>query len=215
MSSARVLRSSAVGLLLVVLGIAGLTARAVREGERQMRESDLAFNRNDLPGALVHARAAAVMYAPGAPHVGRGYERMVAIAVGAEAAGQKRVAEAAWRSVRGAALETRHACVPHRAELARANENLARLAQAPEGVESADPKLALARAKSALARDDSPSTPFMVVLVVGFVLALGGLGLVGFMGVTAEGKPALGRAKLGLALSLLGAALWTFAVYRA
>ncbi|MCC6662298.1 MAG: hypothetical protein IT375_01080 [Polyangiaceae bacterium] len=215
MSSARVLRSSAVGLLLVVLGIAGLTARAVREGERQMRESDLAFNRNDLPGALVHARAAAVMYAPGAPHVGRGYERMVAIAVGAEAAGQKRVAEAAWRSVRGAALETRHAWVPHRAELARADENLARLAQAPEGVESADPKLALARAKSALARDDSPSTPFMVVLVVGFVLALGGLGLVGFMGVTAEGKLALGRAKLGLALSLLGAALWTFAVYRA
>ncbi len=55
----------------------------------------------------------------------------------------------------------------------------------------------------------------MVVLVVGFVLALGGLGLVGFMGVTAEGKLALGRAKLGLALSLLGAALWTFAVYRA
>ena len=215
MSSARVLRSSAVGLLLVVLGIAGLTARAVREGERQMRESDLAFNRNDLPGALVHARAAAVMYAPGAPHVGRGYERMVAIAVGAEAAGQKRVAEAAWRSVRGTALETRHAWVAHRAELARAGENLARLAQAPEGVESADPKLALARAKSALARDDSPSTPFMVVLVVGFVLALGGLGLVGFMGVTAEGKLALGRAKLGLALSLLGAALWTFAVYRA
>ncbi|MBI3203642.1 MAG: hypothetical protein HYZ29_19040 [Myxococcales bacterium] len=215
MSSAKILRSCAVGLLLIVLGVAGLTARAVREGERQMRESDQAFHRADLPGALLHARAAAVMYAPGAPHVRRGYERMIAIAVGAEAAGQRRVAEAGWRSVRGAALETRHLWITHRAELARADDNLARLAQAPEGVESADPKLVVARAKSALAHDDAPSTPFVAALVVGFLLALGGLGVVGFSGVTPEGKVVLGRAKLGLALSLLGAAMWTFAVYRA
>ncbi len=148
MTTAKILRSVAVGLLLVVLGVAALTARAVREGERQMRESDAAFNRADLTSAVLHARAAAVMYAPGAPHVRRGYERLLAIAVGAEAAGQKRTAESAWRSVRGAALETRHVWVPHRAELARADENLARLARAAEGSEVGDPQLAVARAKA-------------------------------------------------------------------
>jgi len=213
---ARILRNLAAGLMLAVLAVAVLTARAVSEGERRMRQSDEAFDRADLPGALLAARSAAVMYAPGAPHVRRAFERMVAVAVGAEAAGQRRTAESAWRAVRAAALETRHLWVVHRSELARADENLARLAQLAEADKpDADPKLALARAKAELARDDAPSTQFVVALVVGFALALGGLGTVGFSGVTPAGGIVLGRAKLGVVLALAGAAMWTFAVWRA
>lgn len=216
MTKARILRSVAIGLMLTVLALAAVTARAVSEGERQMRQSDQAFNRADLPTALLHARAAAVMYAPGAPHVRRGYERMIAIAVGAEAAGHRRVAESAWRGVRGAALETRHLWVVHRSELSRADENLARLGQLADDPQGAsDPKLALAKAKSELQRDDAPATSFIVVLVVGFLLALAGLATLGFSGVTPAGRIVLGRAKLGLVLSLLGTAMWTWAVWRA
>lgn len=212
----RILRSVAIGLMLTVFAVAAVTARAVNEGERRMRESDAAFNQADLPTALLHARAAAVMYAPGAPHVRRGYARMIAIAIGSEAAGQRRMAESAWRSVRAAALETRHLWVVHRAELGRADENLARLSRAPEEASAAgDDKLALARAKAELVRDDAPTTSFILVLVLGFALALGGLGTVGFSGVTPAGRIVLARAKLGVLLSLAGALMWTYAVWKA
>lgn len=214
MKTARALRGVSVGLLLAVLALAALTLRAVTEGESQMRQSDASFHAADLPKSLLHARAAAVMYAPGAPHVRRGYERMIAIALGAEAAGQRRMAEAAWRSVRGAALETRHVWVPQRAELARADDNLARLATLSDEP-NLESKLALARAKAELVRDDAPAPLFVVALVLGFAFALAGLFTLGFKGVTPKGELVLGRAKLGLALSLFGSLLWTYAVWKA
>ncbi len=55
--------------------MAAVTARAVNDGEGQMRRSDAAFNRGDLLESMLHARGAAVMYAPGAPHVARAYAR--------------------------------------------------------------------------------------------------------------------------------------------
>ncbi|MBK7586661.1 MAG: hypothetical protein IPI67_41555 [Myxococcales bacterium] len=181
-----------------------------------MRESDAAFNRADLPTATLHARAAAVLYAPGAPHVQRAYDRLIAIATGAEAAGQRRIAESAWRAVRGAALETRHLWVVHRAELDRADDNLARLSQLGEQPDmSGDPRLALERAKAELARDDAPSAAWVIGLSLGFALAAAGLATVGFWGVTPRGQLVFGRAKLGIALSLFGALVWTLAVWKA
>ena len=127
----RVLRTIALSLLVIVLALAALTARAMLEGRRELAESDAAFDQGDLHGATEHARRAAVLYAPGAPHVPKAYARLTAIAVGAEAAGDRREAESAWRAIRGAALETRHLWIPERAHLARANEALARLAEYP------------------------------------------------------------------------------------
>jgi hypothetical protein len=216
MTRARVLSSLALGLLCAVLALAAVTARAVSEGQRHMRQSDEAFDRGDLPAALLHARAAAVWYAPGAPHVKSAYARLTAIAVGAEASGQPRTAEAAWRAVRGAALETRHLWVVHGAELARANENLARLsAAAAPGVEQADRRDALARARQALARDDAPELAWIVTLISGFAALVLGLTLLGVRGVRPDGSLALDRAKLAALLTLVGALAWTTAVWRA
>jgi len=212
----RWLRGLSLGLLLALLAMAVVTFRAVHDGEEQMRQSDAAFNRGDLLESMLHARSAAVLYAPGAPHVTRAYARLQAIAVGAEAAGQRRTAEAAWRAMRGAALETRHVWVPRAAELARANENLLRLQQqALPDTPDTDPKAAAERARRDLGRDDAPSTTWLGVLIAGFVSAALGLVWVGLRGVTAAGELTLGRAKLGILLSILGAACWTVAVWRA
>src|SRR5687767_13418226 len=118
---------AALGLLLAVMALAVLTARAVIEGRDQLRESDRAFNAGDLRAATVHARRAAVLYAPGAPHVAEAYARLGAIAFGSEAANNPEMAILAYSAMRGAALETRHLWVPYEAELQRANLGLARI----------------------------------------------------------------------------------------
>ena len=216
MTRGRWLSTVALGLLLGVLVLAAATARAVSEGERHMHQSDDAFDRGDLPGALLHARAAAVMYAPGAPHVQSAYNRLIAIAVGAEAAGQKRSAETAWRAVRGAALETRHLWVVRGAELGRANENLARLNVAGmEASDAGDPREALARARQELARDNAPGLVWLAALIAGFVATALGLGLVALRGVRPDGSFVIGRAKVGMLLAIAGALAWTTAVWRA
>jgi hypothetical protein len=212
----RALRAIATGLLLAVVTLALVTLRAVVDGEDYLKKSDDAFNKGDLPSATSYARSAAVMYAPGAPHVDRAYARMIAIAVGAEAAGQKRAAQLAWQAVRSSALETRHVFTPHAADLQRANDNLARLEQAVDRPpDSPDPRIALEQARAELARDDAPSARWLAVLVVGFAAAAAGLGVVGLRGIARDGAITLGRAKIGIVLAVVGAACWTVAVLRA
>jgi hypothetical protein len=211
------LRSISIALLLGVLALAVLTARAVIDGESELRQSDEAFDRGDLRAATDHARRAAVLYAPGAPHVPAAYERLIAIASGAESAGQRAQAESAWRAVRGAALETRHVFIPHARELERANENLARLA-ASSGQEppaAADAARVIERARRELDRDHAPKAGWIFVLLAGFVLAVSGLILTALRGVAPDGRLALGQARVALVLAVLGAACWTLAVLKA
>ena len=94
------LRCLAVGLFVVLAAVALLSARVAMEGRQQLELSDQAFHRGDLRAATLHARRAAVMIAPGAPHVDAAYRRLVAIALGAEASGKPQAARAAWRAVR-------------------------------------------------------------------------------------------------------------------
>lgn len=165
----------------------------------------------------MHARRAAVLYAPGAPHVADAYARLVAIAVGSESAGNVEMAELAWRAVRGAALETRHLWVPHRSELERANQSLARLEA--RSVASLTPQANVediaARAKRELERDVEPRTPWVVVLVLGFVLATTGLAFTAVRGVRPDGRLETRAARLGLLLTLVGAICWALAAFRA
>jgi hypothetical protein len=210
------LRPIATGLLLGVLALAALTARAVTDGEAEMRQSDQAFDRGDLHAATDHARRAAVLYAPGAPHVQAAYERLAAIAVGAESAGKHEIALGAWRAMRGAALETRHVLSPRSAELARANESLARLSiQDPHAVPTEDPARALERARQELERDHASAAPWIFVLVAGFLLSVLGLGVGALRGVTPEGTLAPRQARLAAALLAVGVACWTLAVLQA
>ena len=208
-------RRIALGALLVVLAMAALTARAVVEGREQMRLSEQAFDQGDVRTSLVHARRAAVLYAPGAPHVGQAYQRLIAIARGAEAARDGEMAAMAWRAVRGAALETRHVWVPRAKELEQANRALARLEaqRATDPAATETPQQAYRQALAELRQDAAPE--LVALLAVGFVLAALGLGLVAGRGVTRKGELVLSQAKLGFILALVGAACWTIAVWRA
>jgi hypothetical protein len=211
------LRPLSIGLLLAVLALAVLTARAVLDGEEHMRQSDAAFDRGDLRAATDHARRAAVLYAPGAPHVQAAYERLIAIATGAEASGQIAHAEAAWRAVRAAALETRHVWVPHARELRRADDNLARLAAIDRTTRApvADAAKVIEHARRELGRDHAPAGAWIGVLVVGFLLAVAGLTLIALRAVAPDGRLALREARFAALLAVLGAACWTLAVLRA
>jgi hypothetical protein len=212
MTSARWLRWLAWSLLLVVLSGALLTGRMVSDGEQALRESDRAFHRGDVRTAAQHARRAAVLYAPGAPHVERAYARLKAIAAGAEAAGDRTLAETAWRSVRGAALETRHLFSPRQADLEQANANLARLAKSADIERHQAEKWEQDRL-AMLAGSGPPRAIWACLVSLGFAMAGAGLGLVGWRGVAPDGTLGQGRAVwLGSVLTAIGAACWTSAL---
>ena len=207
-------RLALLAFFLVSIG-AALSARVILEGQAELAASDVAFNDGDLRPALEHARRSATLYAPGAPHVERAYERLIAIALGAEAAGQPKTAFLAWQGVRSAALESRHVWVSHTAELERANENLSRLETLARGIGDADQGKVQQQALSRLSADSAPAPGWIAVLGGGFLLALLGLALFAFQGLDKAGKVSVRRAQVGLALFVIGAACWTLAAYKA
>jgi hypothetical protein len=200
----------ALGMLLGVVILGVLTARIVARGEAELRRSDVAFDRGDLREAVLYARRAAALYAPGAPHVPSAYARLSAVALGAEASGDPEVARQAWGAMRGAALETRHLWTPRSADLERANANLARLAAMPAGGDHGRQSL-----RDRLARDDAPQAPWVLVLGAGFGLFSAGLGLFALRGLTPAGKISGRAGWAALGLAVMGVACWTLAVYRA
>jgi len=202
------LKRAALGMLLAVLTLAALTARMVVEGEAELKTSDAAFDRGDLAEATLHARRAATLYAPGAPHVAAAFERMRAIALGAESQGDVNMARRAWGAIRGAVLETKHFVLPHAAELALANANLARLIGSSPGSDRQT-------AARLLSRDETPRAPWVVVLGLGFLLFASGLAVAARRGIAPSGE--MSRKALAVAglLALFGVAFWTLAVYRA
>jgi len=204
------LRRVALGMLLAVLTLAALTARVIHEGEAELARSDAAFDRGDLRESILHARRAAVLHAPGAPHVAAAYARLSAIARGAETSGQTDVARQALSAIRGAALETAHLWVPRSDDLARANAGLARLSATAAGPGAGDPTLA-----QKLARDDAPRAPWIAVLALGFGLFSAGLGLFAVRGLTPTGGVSARGLWVSALVCLLGVACWTLAVYRA
>jgi hypothetical protein len=215
MSSAVWFRRLSWALVFAVVALLTITLRAIVDGEGQMRASDAAFHRGDVRTAVVHARRAAIAYAPGAPHVRAAYERLVATALGAEASGDAATARAAWRAVRGAALETSHVWTPHALELERANRALARLSNpgSPKGVD--EDRRVYEEAKRLLERDERPRPVWVAVLALGLVAAAAGLGWIGLRAVGRDGRISLLEARWGIVLALIGAACWTIAVYKA
>jgi hypothetical protein len=210
-------RLSLFAFFLVAIA-AALTGRVVLEGQAELAASDMAFDAGDLRPALEHARRSATLYAPGAPHVERAYERLVAIALGAEAAGLPKTAFLAWQGVRSAALESRHVWVSHPAELERANQNLSRLEAVARGSGSngdTEQGKVQQQAQARLEADSAPAPGWIAVLGAGFLLALAGLALFAFQGLDKAGKVSVRRAQVGLALFALGAACWTLAAYKA
>lgn len=217
MSAGRLLRGTLWALLLMTLALAAATLGVVVEGERALRESDRAFNHGRVEEALAHAQRAAILYAPGAPHRARAYERMVAIAVGSEKKGDTQLSLRAWRSVRGAALETRHLWVVEPELLNLANENLARLnAQAlAQEVATVDRAETQRQALQLLSRDEAPRAGWVVVLALGFAATCAGLAWAAMLGVTRRGEVIWERLRWPGALLAAGLVCWLLAVFRA
>lgn len=200
----------AVSALLLFLGVA--SARAVLDGERELRASDAAFDANDLPGAIEHARRAASAYAPGAPHVEPSYERLRAIARGAEAAGMPAVAMQAYQAERAAVLESASIWQVFPERLEEADRNLARLA-AGTAPESQRTEAALRLFQRA--RGERPGrTPWGAGLAVGWAVAALGVAWFGRGALLASGRIDWWRGRFGILLFGLGLALWATAVFR-
>lgn len=181
-----------------------------------MAESDAAFNRGHVREAASHARRAAVSYAPGAPHVRAAYERLAAIGVGAEVAGELDVAIFAWRATRSAALETRHVALTQQKELERANRELARLEVAARGLGTRREVLREQKvAWQSLSRPVGARLGWVALLAFGFASAAAGVTWVMLKGVKPDGSLSMTAARWGSLLTLLGAACWTWAVVTA
>ena len=178
-------RYASLALTLVVLALGAMTFRVVRDGEESLAECEAAFNRGDLPNAVLHARRAAIAYAPGAPHTRAALARLRAVAVGSEGVGDTASARLAWGALRGAALETRSFAEPY------------------------------ATAREALSRIPGPSAGGSLLLLVGFALSGGGLGWVAARGLTPEGRLIPRAFTLGAVVFAVGVACWTLAAYRA
>lgn len=210
------LRRLCLATLVMLLGAGVVVGNAVGEGERELELSDEAFNRGDVEAATLHARRAAVAYVPGAPHVDKAYERLLAVALGAEAAGDNRAAKLAWSAVRGAALESTHVFVPRRRELEQANRALARLTARELRRRSVEEESELYQAE--LRRlHKPPATPrkWVIVVALGFVLTGGGFSWIAARGVARDGRVQTRRVLLGLAIILAGVTCWTLAAYTA
>lgn len=200
----------ALGALLLFFAVA--TARAVLDGEREIAQSDLAFDSSDLHGAIQHARRAASAYAPRAPHVERGYARLLAIACGAESSGQPDIATLAYQAERAAVLESASFFQPFPERLDEANRNLARLAAVKAGPEPE--RAQTARKLFELARERDPGRlPLGALLAAGLLLAA--LGVVWFA------RSALGpgeriawmAGRWGALTFMVGVALWAAAAF--
>jgi hypothetical protein len=217
MRPARVwLRRIALATLVLLFALASLTAHAVIEGEAQMRLSDAAFNQGDVRQAAHHARRAAVHYAPGAPHVRAAYQRLMAVAAGAEAVGDTNIALFAWRTMRGAAQETQHLLRVHSDQEEAANQALARLQVAEK---APDTKLEAARQHKIATRDLAQGVElragWILLLSLGFSLTCVGLAWFCLRGVDPDGALRWSAARSGAVLFVIGLTCWTWAVVTA
>ncbi len=205
-------RALAWAATVVVLFAAIATLRAVLDGEREIAASDAAFDANDLHGAIQHARRAASAYAPGAPHVEHGYQRLLAVARGAEATGRPEIAMLAWQAERAAVLESASLLHPFPERLEEANRNLARLsatktAAEAERAETAQRLFNLAQSQR------SERAPWGALLAGGLLAAALGLGWFATQALGPNGRIEWLRGRWGLVTFALGAALWAVAAF--
>lgn len=190
----RVLLGVILAMALGLVSFALATFRTLEQGEQELGLSDAAFDRGELEPALLHARRAAILYVPGAPHVTGAYERMRAIALGSERAREPTLAIAGWRAMRAAALATAHLWQPHAYELGEANAQLERLLPGAPGT-----------ATFVTGAQRSGRAPIWTLLLgAGFAAALVGGVLTVWRGLRPSGEWVLGRARLPLVLTLAG-----------
>lgn len=213
----RLLLPAIVALAVAVCTIGLLYGRVRIEGDRELRTAEALSASGKTEQAIVHARRAAEWYAPGAPHVPAAYDKLVALARLSESRSDSSTALLAWQAVRHAALSSRWARVAYDDKLVQANAAIARIAaRSPSAATIAAPPPEELRDSLAegLARDVHPRTPWVMVLLAGFMLMAGGVGWFLRNGFDAE-KLVWSRAKWGIILAAVGAASWAVGVWLA
>jgi len=208
----RLLRALGWASCVAVLFAGVATLRAVLDGEREIAASDAAFDANDLHGAIQHARRAASAYAPGASHVERGYQRLLAVARGAEATGRPELAMLAWQAERAAVLESASLWHPFSERLEEANRNLSRLSASKSLAETERRETAQRLFKQAQSQS-SERAPWGALLAGGLLLAALGLAWFAARALAPDGRIEWLRGRWGLLTFGLGAALWAAAAF--
>jgi hypothetical protein len=187
-------------LVTVLLAASALLAfRTVQRGEAELAASERAFDAGQVELALQHARRAAAAYVPGAVHVDGAYERLRAIARGAELARDPELARLAWSAVRGAAWESHHVWQPRAAELREADAQLARLdGPVPAG------------ARQAVSFAPRRGAGFVLALVGGAIAAV--FGLWWLLGQERSLRAAGSGVRLAAVSCLVGVLAWGWAL---
>jgi len=203
-------------VLLVVFALGVVVMRVLWDGRQALIAGDEALRHADVPAAINHFRRAARWYAPGAPHVGRAYDRLEELARAAADHGDDGVALEAWRAVRSSVLSTRSFYTPYPDRLARANERIADL-MAKLDKSGGDPPVAERRSWHAalLARDESPSLPWTVMALVGFFAWVGGGFWFATRAIGEDGKLEARRATRAWTVIAIGLVLWMVGLYQA
>jgi hypothetical protein len=201
--------------MLVVLSVVLASVLAfdiISRGELEMEQSDRSFHGGDLVASLVHARRAAALYVPGAPHVKAAHDRLIAIAQGSESTGRTDIARRAWGAVRASALETQS--FGARRDLEMADYRLAVLGISKEGLSSGSGTSQPASVE-ALPGPVGPRWPWTAVLVAGLLATVAGLAAMARWGIDSAGHLRWRRAGWALFLFIAGVACWTLVLVRA
>jgi hypothetical protein len=203
-------------VVAVCLGV--VVTRAIWQGRSALARGDVAAAAGRHREAIEEWGRAARWYLPGAPHVGRAYDRLEALARAAEARGERDIALAAWRRVRGSILATRSFYTPHAARLAPANRRIAALMAAVEGA-AADPGRSEAERAAwhlqLLDRSPGPSVGWSLLALVGFALWLGGAVLFALRGLPSDDRLDPAKAAWAGAMVAVGLVVWLLGLYNA
>ncbi len=199
----------AVLFVLLAIAIAGAaTLRVVWAGEAEIAKSTRALEKGDPDGAIVHARAAALWYAPGAPHVRVAYGRLLALAREAERRKLWETSLFAYRAIVTASESTKWLITPHARDADEAVRAIARIeartGSRPPGLDTEPTEAIEASQLTALAEDQGPKRIMSAVLAASFLALIGGLAAFLRIGLDETGRVRLAGAVASGIVALAG-----------
>jgi hypothetical protein len=183
------------GLVVAVL-LAGATAREFALGRDEMEAADRAAAASDWTEAISHARAAAGAVAPGSPWPERALVRLDAMGHDAEARGDETTALLAYGALRSAAIATRFPGSTSALWRGKADEGLARVADASR--DRSTPHVTADAMREALRGNEPPPLGLVALLSAGAAAMVAGLATLG----AARHRP--NRSRIAQAVALAG-----------
>jgi hypothetical protein len=204
------------GVLIGAFVLAVLLTRAFWDGRQALADGDAALARGDEVEAVTRWRRAARWYVPGAPHVATAYRRLQGLAMAAENE-QRPIALEAWQGIRSSILATRSFYTPYPELLAEANRHIAALMARQPGPPDAGGTEEARRAwhLALLERDESPSTFWSILALLGFAAWVGGGFYFAWRGIGSDDKLVRRQAARAGVVILVGLVVWMLSLYKA